>query len=204
MGEHRASWEHRVLSRLTTIKLASQLLERRAGLSEEARALVRKAIEATDSLATDIHEDRLDAYRTERPAGRCSGVAVIAADDAERERLTTAFRTGGHEVWAFAQPEQALLGLEGLYPRLVLFSPASELGQAEIEAQVLAIRGRQRGGWVLVCLDDEQALDVSPHLTGVAIMRRPFTAEDLLEQAAWLPPVDPLRARMTARSRPSG
>jgi signal transduction histidine kinase len=47
---------HRLLTRLTTAKLAIQLLERRSDLSPEQRRLVRLAIEAVDGLSADIRD----------------------------------------------------------------------------------------------------------------------------------------------------
>jgi hypothetical protein len=46
--------QHRLLTRLTTIKLAVQLLGRKANLSEPERRLVDTALEASDRLAADI------------------------------------------------------------------------------------------------------------------------------------------------------
>jgi signal transduction histidine kinase len=45
---------HRLLTRLTTIKLAVQLLQRKADLSQSERQLVNTALEASDRLAADI------------------------------------------------------------------------------------------------------------------------------------------------------
>jgi hypothetical protein len=50
-------------NRLTTIKLALQLLERRAELSERERALVRTALEATDRLGRRMLERVLERRR---------------------------------------------------------------------------------------------------------------------------------------------
>ena len=56
MGEERSQWERRVFNRVTVIKLAVQLLERRTDLSEQQRDLTRTAIEATDALIGDLVE----------------------------------------------------------------------------------------------------------------------------------------------------
>jgi hypothetical protein len=68
MGETQALWEHRLLTRLTTIKLAVGILDRRAALSDSDRDLLRLALEASDCLADDI----LNAGPTEgsQAAGR--------------------------------------------------------------------------------------------------------------------------------------
>jgi hypothetical protein len=53
MGE-KPALPHRLLTRLTAIKLASQMLAREAGLSERQRRLARTVVEAADGLAADL------------------------------------------------------------------------------------------------------------------------------------------------------
>jgi len=53
MGE-KPTLPHRLLTRLTAIKLASQMLAREAGLSERQRRLARTVAEAADGLAADL------------------------------------------------------------------------------------------------------------------------------------------------------
>jgi hypothetical protein len=47
---------HRLLTQLTTAKLAIQLLERRSDFSPEQRRLAHLAIEAVDGLSADIRD----------------------------------------------------------------------------------------------------------------------------------------------------
>ena len=54
MRQVQAPLEHRLLTRLTTIKLAVQMLDRRAELSSADRSLLHRALEASDGLALDI------------------------------------------------------------------------------------------------------------------------------------------------------
>jgi hypothetical protein len=57
-----APWERRVLNRLTTIKLALQILDRTTALSDRQRALAWAALDATDGLMADLVEH----WQTER------------------------------------------------------------------------------------------------------------------------------------------
>ncbi len=54
MSKDHELWERHVPDHLTAIKLALQLLGRRADLPEAERALARLALEATDNLAADL------------------------------------------------------------------------------------------------------------------------------------------------------
>jgi signal transduction histidine kinase len=54
MEDPAALWRHRLLTRLTTIKLAVQLLDRKASLSQSERQLINTVLEASDHLAADI------------------------------------------------------------------------------------------------------------------------------------------------------
>ena len=56
MREDRAEWQRRVSNRVTVIKLAIQLLERRADLPPQQRGLVRTAVQASDALIADLVE----------------------------------------------------------------------------------------------------------------------------------------------------
>jgi hypothetical protein len=65
VAENGAVW-HVLLTHLTTIKLANQIVERQPGLSAYQCRLVRTAIQAADALTTDL----LDlAAQPGRPAG---------------------------------------------------------------------------------------------------------------------------------------
>ena len=54
MDRTPAVWERCVWDRLTTIKLAMQILERRTRLSDYQHDLARTAIEAADSLTAEL------------------------------------------------------------------------------------------------------------------------------------------------------
>ena len=62
MGEDRVARQRRALNRLTVLRLALQLLERKTELSDRQRDLVQMAIGAADELTTDL----LDQWQTER------------------------------------------------------------------------------------------------------------------------------------------
>ena len=62
MAEHPTERERRLLNRVTVIKLAIQLLDRRTGLSEPQRGLVRAALAAADGLTADL----VERWRAER------------------------------------------------------------------------------------------------------------------------------------------
>ena len=54
MGEEPARVQRRAVNRLTVLKLAIQMLDRRVGLSDDQRVLVRTALAAADGLAADV------------------------------------------------------------------------------------------------------------------------------------------------------
>ena len=58
MANDAAAWEHRLLTHLTAIQLANQILDRQAGLSVYQRRLVRTAIDATDLLTAALLSKR--------------------------------------------------------------------------------------------------------------------------------------------------
>ena len=62
MADHPTERERRLLNRVTVIKRALQLLERRAGLSGPQRGLVRAALRAADGLTADLVQE----WRAER------------------------------------------------------------------------------------------------------------------------------------------
>ena len=62
MAEHSTARERRLLNRVTVIKLALQLLDRRTELSEQQRGLVRAALAAADGLTADL----VEGWRAER------------------------------------------------------------------------------------------------------------------------------------------
>ena len=57
MAEHSTERERRLLNRVTVIKLAIQLLERRTELSEQQRGLVCAALRAADGLTADVVQE---------------------------------------------------------------------------------------------------------------------------------------------------
>ena len=62
MGEDRVAWQRRALNRLTVLKLALQLLERKTELTDRQRDLQRMAIGAAVELTTDL----LEQWQAER------------------------------------------------------------------------------------------------------------------------------------------
>jgi hypothetical protein len=54
MMQSLAQWDHRLRNRLTAIKLALQLLDRKTELSTHQRALAQKALDATETLASEL------------------------------------------------------------------------------------------------------------------------------------------------------
>jgi hypothetical protein len=54
MNRNRARWEHRLRSRLTTIKLALQMLRRNPELCRSPGGPAEMALEATDRLTEDV------------------------------------------------------------------------------------------------------------------------------------------------------
>jgi hypothetical protein len=54
MMQSLAQWDHRLRNRLTAIKLALQLLDRKTELSTHQRALAQQALDATDTLALEL------------------------------------------------------------------------------------------------------------------------------------------------------
>jgi hypothetical protein len=66
MEPYLASDERQLCNRLTTVKLALQILEQRTPLSDRQRGLARRALAGLDALATMLLE-RIDAERG-RPA----------------------------------------------------------------------------------------------------------------------------------------
>ena len=93
MGKSRALWEHRLLTRLTTIKLAVGILDRRAPLSDSDRNILRFALEASDQLADEI----LSTERAEenQPSGRTPASLRPRQLDSASGRPVHAERRGG-------------------------------------------------------------------------------------------------------------
>lgn len=58
MESNRAEFDPRLYNRLTSIKLAIQMLERKTELSNYQRKLARTAIASTDELTVDLFEER--------------------------------------------------------------------------------------------------------------------------------------------------
>jgi hypothetical protein len=66
MDSHLASEERQLCNRLTAVKLALQILERKTPLSDPQRRLVQRALDGLDGLATTLL-GRIEAERY-RPA----------------------------------------------------------------------------------------------------------------------------------------
>ena len=75
MAEHPTERERRLLNRVTVIKLAIQLLDRRTELSEQQRGLVRAALGAADGLTADLVQE----WRAERAPAAGEGGRSPAA-----------------------------------------------------------------------------------------------------------------------------
>ena len=220
--------ERRFLNRLTVIKLANQLLARRADLSPRQGDLVRAAVEACDELARLRSDGRLaptpparDGSGAPRPATSAGGLdsnhtvdwstrpdgersadaIVIAPSQPERIDLARMLAAGGYVVESFEEAAGRVERLLAERRRLVVVSPDPDVGQAEIETQLRWLRRLGPRAAILLCLAPNQARRA---LEGeqVAILRRPFTARELLARAEELYPAGPpRRSSATARGR---
>ena len=63
----RAEFERRLYNRLTSIKLAIEILERKTELSDYQHKLARTAIESTDRLTADLLQERRRLLSAEQP-----------------------------------------------------------------------------------------------------------------------------------------
>ena len=64
MDRDRARWEHRLRTRLTTIKLALQMLRRKPELCGAPDGPAERALEAADAVAADV--ERMTRERGEQ------------------------------------------------------------------------------------------------------------------------------------------
>ena len=230
MASRGADREHRLLlNRLTAIRLAQQILEQRTDLTPRQRKLVRAAIQACDDLAFQLSDRRRaeealslsgwpeelafvspagpdrSAHRTEERVARRRGTSpidalVIAPDSRDRVQLEGVLAGQGYVVRGFKRIDETVERLVAERRRLVVVSPDPDVGQAEIEAQVRALRSIGPRAAVLVCLDRDQAPRASDGEQAV-ILRRPFEARDLLARAAELYPAGPPRRLSSAGRR---
>lgn len=225
MAGSRADRERRLLNRLTAIKLAQQILERRTDLTPRQQRLVQTALEACDELTRDLLTTAPDdvrprngwsgelalrpglsdlaAQRTEdrliwQQSNERVDAIVVAPEQAEREALAAMLRSRGYVVRGSERVDRSVKQLLAERRRLVVLSPDPDVGQAEIEAQVRALRSASPSAAVLVCLGCSQAPRA---LAGeqLAILRRPFGPRELLARAAELYPVGPPRRVATRR-----
>ena len=93
--------ERQIRTRLTTLKLALQLLDRRGALPEDRRVLVRTALEATDALAATV-----EGLST-------AGTAVPAGGERLRAQRASRGRSPLGLIWRLAWPlgRRMVLGL---------------------------------------------------------------------------------------------
>jgi hypothetical protein len=99
MAGSRAEHERRLLNRLTAIKLAQQILERRTALTVRQKWLIRTALEACDDLTHEL----LAASRAEGPPssnGWTDGLTIRPGlPDRAEHRIEDRSPTGSSTPW---------------------------------------------------------------------------------------------------------
>ena len=122
MGNELTAFELRVLNRLTTLKLAIQMLDRKTELSAFQRGLVRTASAAVDGLIGEL----LAHWRVER-GGATDPLAVQDSDPAALRRMRGAEEPAKRTAlgWGFGLGPAAAIALcIGTVLLVVLFGAA--------------------------------------------------------------------------------
>jgi hypothetical protein len=201
-----------LLNRLTAIRLAQQILERRTELSGYQRSLVHLSLEACDDLVSDVLPEvaygpaseptALRLGVVDRPIGDAESgrgveqavdAVVIAADRELRRQLAARLSEHGYVVQAFESIGHEVEELLAERRRLVVMSPQQDLGQAEIEEQVRRLRAIGPRAALVLCVDHNQVRRASWLDAQTTVIGRPLRPAELLSRAEALYPIDPPR-----------